>query len=82
MLLHAGLSVLVFYAVKKSKPLLYVLAIVLHALFDVPAALYQLGVIRSAYIVEALIAAFAVALFAAVYLGLYRRDAAPETADC
>jgi uncharacterized membrane protein YhfC len=78
-LMHVGLSVLVFSGAKRSKPLLYVLAIVLHALFDVPAALYQFGVIRSVWAVEALLAVYALALFAAVYFALYRKDAPPET---
>ena len=83
MLLHVGLSVIVFCAVQQSKPLLYISAIILHALFDVPAALYQRGVIRSMYVCEALIAAYAVVFFAAIFMTLYRKygsrtsDAAP-----
>ena len=81
MLLHVGLSVLVFYAVKQSRPLWYVLAILLHALFDVPAALYQFGVIKDVYLVEAMIAVFAVAAFAIAYRALYRPDKPAQTAE-
>ena len=73
-LLHVGLSILVFYAVKRAKPGLYVLAILLHALFDVPAALYQLGVIRNVLVVEAILAVYAIGFFAIAYLALYKKD--------
>lgn len=42
--LHISLSVIVFRAVESKKGSYLVLAIMLHALFDVPAALYQCGV--------------------------------------
>ena len=74
MLLHVGLSVLVFYAVKRKKTWLFPLAIAVHALFDVPAALYQFGVITNVYLVEGLFAAYAVVFFAIVYFALYRKD--------
>lgn len=45
MSLHISLSLLVFQAVHESKTGYLLLAIILHALFDVPAALYQCGVI-------------------------------------
>ena len=72
--LHVGLSLLVFYAVKRRRIWLYPLAIALHALFDLPAALYQFGVIGNLYAVEGLIAAYAIALLAIVYFALYRKD--------
>ncbi len=78
MLLHVGLSILVFYAVKKAKPQLYILAIILHALFDLPAALSQIGVIRSLYVVEAVLAVYAVIFLAVTCAALYRRDTAPQ----
>ena len=81
MLLHAGLSILVFYAVKKRKTWLYPLAVLAHALFDVPAALYQFGVIGDLYLVEALIAVYAVVTFTVVYRTLYMPDKAAEAAD-
>ena len=73
MLLHTGLSILVFYAVKRSKTGYYVLAILLHALFDVPAALYQAGILNL-YIVEILIAVYATVFFVIVYKVLYKKD--------
>ena len=72
MLLHVGLSTLVFYAVRRSKAGYYVLAILLHALFDVPAALYQQGILNF-YIVEAILAIYAIAFFAIIYIVLYKR---------
>ena len=42
---HIALSILVFYAVKNGKIWMYFLAVILHALLDAPAALYQQGVI-------------------------------------
>ena len=52
-LAHIGLSMLVFTAVwQKGKKGRYPLAILLHALLDVPAAFYQLGVLRSVFVVE------------------------------
>ena len=73
MLLHVGLSILVFYAVRRSKTGYYLLAILLHALFDVPAALYQTGVLNL-YVVEAMIAVYAIVFFVIVYRVLYKRD--------
>lgn len=78
MLLHVGLSILVFYAVKKAKMGIYVLAIALHALFDVPAALYQFGTIKNIYVVEAMLAIYAIAFFVIVYKVLYKKDDVPE----
>ena len=55
---HLGLSMLVFTAVwQKGKRFRYPLAILLHALLDVPAALFQLGVLSSVPAVEGLLAA-------------------------
>ena len=59
MLLHTALSVMVFYSVKKHRAWLYFLAVVSHAMFDVPAALYQYGIIDNIYIVEVILALFA-----------------------
>ena len=50
---HIGLSMLVFLAAReKGKGWLYPVAILLHALMDTSAALYQFGVIRSLWVVE------------------------------
>jgi uncharacterized membrane protein YhfC len=49
-----SLSVLVFYAVFGArKRWLYPAAILLHALVDLPAMLFQLGIIKSIAVVEA-----------------------------
>ena len=74
MLLHTGLSVLVFYACKKSKYGLYVLAVLLHALFDVPAALWQAGVLRSLGVLEGCLLVYAAVFLVLVVRLLYRRD--------
>ncbi len=76
--LHIGLSVLVFYAVKRKKLWLFPLAIVLHALFDLPAALYQFGALTNVYAVEGAFAAYAAALLAVAYFALYRKDKPQE----
>ncbi len=70
MILHVGLSILVFSAAKKSRISLYFLAIVIHALFDVPAALYQYGVLNL-FFTEAFIAIFAVVFTFVVYKKLH-----------
>lgn len=54
--LHTSLSVIVFASIKmKGRLWLYPAAIVLHAIFDVPAALYQRGVITSIGMTELLL---------------------------
>ena len=61
-MLHVGLSMLVFRAAKeKGKLGFYPLAILLHAAADVPAALYQLGVIRSIATIEIFMLIFSIA---------------------
>lgn len=78
MLLHLGLSILVFYAVKKSKARFYVLAIFLHALFNVPAAFYQLGVITNVHVVEAMLTVYSIIFFIIVYRAFYKKDTVRE----
>lgn len=61
--MQISLSVLVFYAVYASgKRWLYPAAIALHALIDVPAALFQCGVITGIALVEGIVAVSAVIL--------------------
>ena len=72
-LLHVGLSILVFYAVRERKTWMYILSIVLHGLFDVPAALYQTGVIALP-IIEIILTVYATVFFAIVYMVLYKKD--------
>ena len=55
-MLHIGLSVFVFKAVREKKKFYYyILAILIHAICDIPAALYQTGVIKSVLLVEILV---------------------------
>ena len=70
MILHIGLSMLVFSAVKRSRNSLYFLAVLIHTLFDVPAALYQFGVLNL-YVTEVFIAIFAVVFTFVVYKKLH-----------
>ena len=73
MLLHVALSIMVFYSVRESKPWMYVMAVLLHALFDVPAALYQTGVIGM-YVTELMLAIYAIVFFVIIYRKLYLKD--------
>lgn len=53
MLLHLSLSIFVFAAARSRAKRSYLpFAVVLHAIFDMPAALYQLGVIQDLFAVE------------------------------
>lgn len=73
MTLHIGLSILVFAAAnREGKKYLYPAAIVLHALADVPAALYQTGILKSIPLVEgiALLCAVCILLFGTM---IYRK---------
>lgn len=63
-LIHIACSIIVFKAVKeKDKMWLYPVAIVLHAVIDLIAAAYQMGLITNILIVELCIMIYAVALF-------------------
>ena len=70
---HIALSILVFYAVKNGKIWMYFLAVILHALLDAPAALYQQGVIGIAA-TEVCLALFSIVTFVMIYVFLYKRD--------
>lgn len=74
MTFHIAMSILVFYAVKKSKISLYFLAILLHALLDTPAALFQMGVITNQLVLEGIIFAIAVAAIIGAVKLLYNKD--------
>ncbi len=74
MLLHIGLSIMVFYSVKRRRPLLFIQAVILHALFDVPAALYQFGTIKNLYIIELMLTVYAVLFIYVTYKKLYKED--------
>lgn len=74
-LLHVGMSILVFYAVRERKTWMYILSIVFHALFDVPAALYQTGVLTLP-VIEIILTVYALVFFVIVYKVLYKKDVA------
>ena len=66
--IQISLSVLVFYSVYgKNKTWLFPLAILIHALIDVPAAAAQVGVIKNVLLVEGIVCLCAIA--AAVFAG-------------
>lgn len=73
MLLHVSLSILVFNAVKRSRIGLFFAAIAVHALFDVPAGLYQVGAMNILP-TEALIALLSVVSFVIIYKNFYKTD--------
>ncbi|WP_276729948.1 YhfC family intramembrane metalloprotease [Bacillus sp. (in: firmicutes)] len=54
-----GLSLVVLYAVKSRRPLFLLYSILLHALFNVPAVLYQKRIIEYAAAVEIIVALLA-----------------------
>ncbi|MCI8701937.1 MAG: YhfC family intramembrane metalloprotease [Turicibacter sp.] len=74
-IIQVGLSVLVFKAVKERKKYFYILAIVIHALLDIPAALAQVGV-SNVYVVEGIVTFVAIlfVIFMLKQLKVYRQD--------
>lgn len=77
-LLHVSLSILVFYAVKHARMGLFWLAMLLHTLFDVPAALYQVGQMNIV-VTEVLIGFFSVVTIVLTLLLVYRKDTEVES---
>ena len=62
--LHIGLSVFVYKAANKSNSFyLYPLAVLLHMISDIPAGLYQAGLLTNVYAVELLTAIISVTIF-------------------
>ncbi len=59
MTIHLALTMIVLYAVKNRKNIYLIVAIVLHALIDVPAALYQTKIINI-YTVEAILVLYSI----------------------
>jgi uncharacterized membrane protein YhfC len=57
--IQLSLSIIVFYSVYRRKFYLYPLAVLLHAIFDIPAAAFQIGVIKSIFLVEGITLIFA-----------------------
>ena len=73
LVIQISLSVLVFTACRDSKKwYLFPTAILLHALVDFPAVLFQQGIIPSLAMIEGIIAAMAV-VYALMVLPLYKR---------
>jgi uncharacterized membrane protein YhfC len=54
--IQISLSIIVFYAVYgKNKKWLFPLAIILHAIIDIPAAAMQIGLLKNVFLVEGLV---------------------------
>jgi len=68
--IQLSLSVMVFYAVyRRSKIWLYPLAIVFHAIIDIPAAAMQAGLLSNVLLVEGMVCLAAIAIvFFAIFL--------------
>jgi uncharacterized membrane protein YhfC len=60
--IQLSLSVIVFYAVYKKKLWLFPLAILAHAIIDIPAASMQAGVLKNVFLVEGFVCVFAIAV--------------------
>ncbi len=59
--IQISLSIIVFYSVYKNIRWLYPVAISLHAIIDIPAALSQTGVITNVFVIEGIVMVLAVA---------------------
>ena len=81
--IHIALSVIVFLSVcgTGKRRVLFPLAILLHAFVNVPAAMYQTGVIKNVIVTESLIAVFA-ALFAVFAFFLAKKLAPAPEPEC
>lgn len=66
-MIHISLSIIVLYAVKERKYIYYCLAILVHAVINFPAALYQAGVIKNIFIVEAILFITVLILFIYIF---------------
>lgn len=64
MIFHISLSMIVYIAIKKEGQFKYYpLAILLHALLDLPAMMFQLGILKSLVLVEIVIALITLIVF-------------------
>ena len=77
---HVAFSIIVFYGVRESKIGYYFLAVLLHALYDVPAGLYQKGLV-DVYVVEAVLFVASVILLVTTLLLVYNKMTAEKAAD-
>ena len=76
MVMHIGLSVLVFYAVNRpGKMYFFPIAVFLHALADFPVGLYQTGILSSMPLTEAAVFAGALIIFGIASVVYKRMDA-------
>lgn len=73
MIIQISLSIIVFYAVKERKYIFFLVAILIHAVIDFPAALYQVGVITNVYIVEVITFIIAIALAVITFKKLIKK---------
>lgn len=83
-ILHVSLSVVVFASIKmKGKLWFYPAAVVLHAIFDVPAALYQRGVITSLPLIEILLLAgdIVIVLIAVVIYKMMKKELSEKSEE-
>lgn len=64
--MQIGLTMVVLYGVRHKKNLYLLLAMLLHALMDVPAALYQTGFFKNVWLAE--LTFFAFAIIAVLYI--------------
>lgn len=72
-MIHIALSIIVLYAVKERKYIYYVIAILLHAIIDFPAVLYQVGVIKNVFIVEGILVILVLLLNVYVFRNFVRK---------
>lgn len=58
--LHIALSLVVLYGIKKGEKIYLLYAIIIHAIVDFPAALYQAGKIKSIFLIEGVVLVVAI----------------------
>ncbi len=74
MLIHVSCSMIMFKAVReKGKIWLFPVSIIVHAMVDIIAGLYQLNYIKSSVMVESILLLFAVVIFVITYIFVYKK---------
>ena len=83
-LLHIGLSILVFYVCKDKKKIwLFPLAIILHTLTDLSFGLNYVKVTNFSILeLEIIIAIFGIITFCSAYFLLYKKDLEEQVENC
>lgn len=66
MTVQIAFTLLVLYAIRSRKKIYLLLAVILHAIMDVPAALYQLKMVNNVFVVEFIF--FLMAIIAFIYI--------------